>query len=224
MTQPTSHNKSLFLEALAIERQVDRDAFLREACTGNERLRSEIDSLLRAHADPPDVFKQLADEQSRSPSAKLIGTVIGPYTLREQIGEGGMGIVFVAEQTEPVRRKVALKLIKPGMDTRQVIARFEAERQTLALMDHPNIAKILDAGVTGELRISDFGLQIPQTTTAADPHAENPQSKIQNPQSPGRPYFVMELVRGISITEYCDNHNLTTREPLELFVTDCRAV
>ncbi len=118
------------------------------------------------------------------------GTVIGPYKLLQQIGEGGMGVVFMAEQTEPIERRVALKVIKPGMDTRQVIARFEAERQALAMMDHPNIAKVLDAGSTDT----------------------------------GRPYFVMELVKGIPITEYCDQHQLSPRERLELFLPVCQAV
>jgi serine/threonine protein kinase len=118
------------------------------------------------------------------------GTLVGRYKLMEHIGEGGMGIVYVAEQREPVRRKVALKIIKPGMDTGEVIARFEAERQALAMMDHPHIAKVLDAGETDT----------------------------------GRPYFVMELVRGVTITDYCDRNNLTTRERLELFVPVCHAV
>src|SRR5262249_54483753 len=118
------------------------------------------------------------------------GTLVGPYKLMEQIGEGGFGLVFVAEQQRPVRRKVALKVIKPGMDSSQVIARFEAERQALALMDHPNIAKVLDAGATDS----------------------------------GRPYFVMELVRGIPITDYCDQNQLTPRERLELFVDVCHAI
>ena len=118
------------------------------------------------------------------------GSCIGPYKLLQPIGEGGMGVVFMAEQARPVRRKVALKLIKPGMDTRQVLARFEAERQALALMDHPNIAKVLDAGTTDA----------------------------------GRPYFVMELVKGVPITEYCDERRLTPRERLELFVPVCQAV
>src|SRR5207248_3057532 len=124
------------------------------------------------------------------PLVERPGTVIGPYRLMEQIGEGGMGLVFVAEQEEPVRRKVALKVIKPGMDSRQVIARFEAERQALALMDHPNIAKVLEAGTT------DAGL----------------------------PFFVMELVKGVPITRYCDEHHLTPRQRLELFVPVCQAV
>ncbi len=116
--------------------------------------------------------------------------MIGPYRLMEQIGEGGFGLVFVAEQHQPVRRKVALKVIKPGMDTRDVVARFEAERQALALMDHPNIASVLDAGTTDS----------------------------------GRPYFVMELVRGVPITDYCDASKLTPRERLALFVQVCQAV
>src|SRR5947207_2659933 len=118
------------------------------------------------------------------------GTVIGPYKLLQQIGEGGMGTVFMAEQTRPVRRKVALKVIKPGMDSRLVVARFEAERQALALMDHVNIARVLDAGTT----------------------------------EAGLPYFVMELVHGISITRYCDDNRLTPRERLELFLPVCCAI
>ncbi len=116
--------------------------------------------------------------------------MIGPYKLMEQIGEGGMGLVFIAEQQQPVRRKVALKVIKPGMDTRQVVARFEAERQALALMEHPNIARVLDGGST----------------------------------SSGRPFFVMELVKGVPITEYCDQNRLAPRQRLELFIDVCQAV
>src|SRR5690606_7687060 len=115
---------------------------------------------------------------------------IGRYKLLQRIGDGGFGVVYMAEQREPVRRKVALKLIKPGMDTEQVIARFEAERQALAMMDHSNIAKVFDAGTTRQ----------------------------------GRPYFVMELVKGVPITTYCDTENLTTRQRLELFIDVCRAV
>jgi len=125
-----------------------------------------------------------------SGSPEPVGSTIGRYKLMEQIGEGGMGVVYVAEQTQPVRRKVALKIIKPGMDTKQVIARFEAERQALAMMDHPNIARVHDAGATES----------------------------------GRPYFVMELVRGIPITDYCDRERLSVPERLELFVLVCRAV
>src|SRR5206468_2872336 len=122
--------------------------------------------------------------------AERPGTVVGPYKLLQQIGEGGMGTVFMAEQTRPVQRKVALKIIKAGMDSKQVIARFEAERQALALMDHPNIARVIDAGTT----------------------------------EGGRPYFVMELVKGTPITRYCDDHNLAPRQRLELFQGVCSAV
>ena len=125
-----------------------------------------------------------------SPITEKPGTQIGPYKLLEPIGQGGMGVVYLAEQAEPVRRQVALKIIKPGMDTQQVIKRFEAERQALALMDHPNIAKVFDAGAT----------------------------------ETGRPYFVMEWVKGVPITQYCDEHQLTPRERLEIFATVCQAV
>src|SRR5206468_820964 len=124
------------------------------------------------------------------PAGEGPGTVIGPYKLVQQIGEGGMGTVWMAQQTEPVKRLVAVKLIKAGMDSRQVIARFEAERQALALMEHTNIARVLDVGTTG----------------------------------PGRPYFVMDLVKGVPITKYCDEHRLTPRQRLELFVPVCQAV
>ena len=143
------------------------------------------DSFLEPPASAPTLTGRIVRRPSEGP-----GTVIGPYKLMEQIGEGGMGVVYVAEQTQPVRRKVALKVIKPGMDTKQVIARFEAERQALAMMDHPNIAKVFDGGTTES----------------------------------GRPYFVMELVRGIPITDYCDQEQLSIPERLELFVLVCRAV
>src|SRR5262249_41683487 len=125
-----------------------------------------------------------------APIEERPGSIIGPYKLLQQLGEGGFGVVFLAEQEQPVRRKVAFKIIKPGMDSKQVVARFEAERQALALMDHPNIARVLDGGTT---------------------------------QS-GRPYFVMELVKGIPITEFCDQTRLTPRERLELFIPVCQAV
>src|SRR5216683_608939 len=125
-----------------------------------------------------------------APSEQGPGTMIGRYKLLEKVGEGGFGTVYVAEQREPVKRRVALKIIKLGMDTKQVIARFEAERQALALMDHPNIAKVLDAGATDT----------------------------------GRPYFVMELVRGIKITDFCDENKLSTAERLKLFIQVCQAI
>src|SRR5580698_1964122 len=145
----------------------------------------------------PDNRSEGADDSQNRPrgaEAESIrerpGSTIGPYHLLEQIGEGGFGQVFVADQQQPVRRKVALKVIKPGMDSREVVARFEAERQALALMDHPNIARVIDGGTTDS----------------------------------GRPYFVMELVRGIPITDYCDQTRLSTRQRLELFVSVCQAV
>jgi serine/threonine protein kinase len=125
-----------------------------------------------------------------TPLQEKPGTVIDRYKLLEKIGEGGMAVVYMAEQQKPIRRKVALKVIKLGMDTKSVIARFEAERQALAMMDHPNIAKVLDAGAT----------------------------------ETGRPYFVMELVRGVPITEYCDKNVLSTQQRLDLFIQVCNAV
>src|SRR5262249_3916854 len=147
------------------------------------------------------------------------GTVIGPYKLIEQIGEGGMGAVWMAHQTEPVKRLVAVKLIKAGMDSRQVLARFDAERQALALMDHPNIPKVLDAGTipVGWAQSSeptDFAKRV-GSEDCAHPTAL---------QSRGRPYFVMELVKGVPITKYCDEHRLTPRQRLELFVPVCQAI
>src|SRR5262245_54515647 len=184
---------SIFLEALQHDSAEARGAFLDQACTGNAQLRLSVEQLLRAHERADDVLGPKAEGLPVTATTcvtERIGTQVGPYKLLQQIGEGGFGVVFLAEQERPVRRRVALKIIKPGMDTRQVIARFEAERQALAMMDHPNIAKVYDAGAT-----------------------EN-----------GRPYFVMELVQGVPITEYCDQCNLTTRERLELFITVCQAV
>jgi tetratricopeptide (TPR) repeat protein len=185
--------QSLFIAALEKEDPAERAAFLDRACTGDPGLRQRIDRLLQRHEQPgsflgPDAAAPAAGADELV--SERPGTVIGPYKLMEQIGEGGMGLVFVAEQQHPVRRNVALKLIKPGMDTRQVVARFEAERQALALMDHPNIAKVLDGGET----------------------------------SSGRPYFVMELVRGVPITEFCDQEQVPIRERLVLFGHVCQAV
>ena len=187
--------KSVLGRAAEITTPADRAAFLEEACAGNPALRAEVEDLLSALGDAGSFMGRPAAPQGETtPHAASItegeGAIIGPYKLMEQIGEGGMGLVFVAEQHQPVRRKVALKVIKPGMDTRQVVARFEAERQALAMMDHPHIARVLDAGTTDA----------------------------------GRPYFVMELVRGVPITEYCDASNLTPRGRLGLFIQVCQAV
>ena len=185
--------RSIFDRAIEIATEFDRKAYLDEACAAAPEIRVQVEALLQAHAQAGSFLNAAADRQrtqSFDPIVERPGTVIGPYKLLQQIGEGGMGVVFMAEQTEPLQRTVALKIIKPGMDTRQVIARFEAERQAVAMMDHPNIAKVLDAGTTES----------------------------------GRPYFVMELVKGVPITKYCDDKHLPLHERLELFVQVCQAV
>jgi serine/threonine protein kinase len=193
MQQASPSVEELFFAALEIEGSEARSAFLDRHC-GDSELRRRVEELLAGDAQGSGFLERPPAPPTltvESPSlSEHPGTVIGPYTLREPLGEGGMGVVYVAEQTRPVRRKVALKIIKRGMDTKQVIARFEAERQALAMMDHPNIAKVLDGGTTDT----------------------------------GRLYFVMELVRGIPITEYCDREQLCIPERLELFVLVCRAV
>src|SRR5262249_10190860 len=150
-------------------------------------------------------------------SLEFPGLVIGPYKLIEQIGEGGMGTVWMAQQTEPVKRLVAVKLIKAGMDSKQVIARFEAERQALALMDHPKIARVLDAGTIGEP-----GWAGPRALATGGSARKAPVANA--PGSPARPYFVMDLVKGVPITKYCDDHRLTPRQRLELFIPVCQAI
>jgi serine/threonine protein kinase len=192
MTEPSLPEEPIFARALEISSPAQGAAFLDRACGQNPALRAAVEALLDAHGHNGDLL-DLLDKPAgtvEEPITERPGTIIGPYKLLQQIGEGGMGVVFMAEQAEPVRRKVALKIIKPGMDSRQVIARFEAERQALALMDHPHIAKVFDAG----------------TTTS------------------GRPYFVMELVKGTPVTRYCDEHHLTPRERLQLFLPVCQAV
>ena len=207
--------ETIFEQALGMASLPERDAYLREACGGDERLLNSLQRLLGVHDRAGRFMDPRPQDAGANPSLTALldpslpitekpGDRIGRYKLLEKIGEGGCGVVYMAEQDEPVRRRVALKVIKLGMDTRQVIARFEAERQALAMMDHPNIAKILDAGATGPS-----------------------QSEISNPKSeilPGRPYFVMELVRGVKITDYCDQKNLSTRERLELFGQVCHAI
>jgi serine/threonine protein kinase len=193
----------------------ERASFLASACGGDDALLQQVEALLAAHGNPGSVLQQPASGLGENPDAAVPqppgeggpsrfagaasgprpstegpGSRIGPYNLLQLIGEGGMGAVFLAEQSQPVQRKVALKVIKPGMDSQQVIARFEAERQALALMDHPHIARVLDAGTTDS----------------------------------GQPYFVMELVKGIPITKYCDERRLTPKERLQLFVPVCQAV
>jgi eukaryotic-like serine/threonine-protein kinase len=186
--------ETIFNAALAFT-AAERPIYLAGACRDNLPLRQRVEALLRAHEAPQGFLPDQPDATVRStiaitPISEMPGTVIGRYKLLQQIGEGGCGVVYMAEQQEPVRRRVALKVIKLGMDTKQVIARFEAERQALALMDHPNIAKVLDAGAT----------------------------------ETGRPYFVMELVKGIPITRFCDENNLSTATRLNLFVQVCHAI
>ncbi len=192
MSEPHKPAGAIFDAAIELPPE-QRDAYVQEACAGDDSLRQRLEALLRAHKLAGTFMDSPAAARGETMMVKPTeqpGDRIGRYKLLQQIGEGGCGVVYMAEQEEPVRRRVALKVIKLGMDTKSVIARFEAERQALALMEHPNIAKVFDAGATDT----------------------------------GRPYFVMELVRGIKITDYCDQNNLGTQERLDLFVQVCRAI
>jgi eukaryotic-like serine/threonine-protein kinase len=214
--------RTVFLSAL--EQAPDQwPALLDQACGDNAALRIRVHELLRAHqvlgSIHDDGINALTIEQ---PIREGPGSVIGPYKLLERIGEGGFGVVFVAEQTQPVRRKVALKLIKPGMDSKQVLARFDAERQALALMDHPNIAKVFDAGAVGSKQ-SAVGSQQSAVNSERSCPSFLPTADCRLPTD-SRPYFVMELVKGIPITRYCDERRLTPRQRLELFVPVCHAI
>lgn len=182
--------KEIFSLALHNKTPEERECYLTEACRSEPELRQQVESLLRAHEQAGDFLSQTGKSPASSFGAERPGTMIGRYKLLELIGEGGFGTVWMAEQEDPVRRRVALKVIKPGMDTKQVLARFEAERQALAMMDHPSIARVFDGGATES----------------------------------GRPYFVMELVRGTRITDYCNVNKLPTRERLLLFIQVCQAV
>jgi serine/threonine protein kinase/Tfp pilus assembly protein PilF len=186
--------KEIFCAAIEKNTAAERNAYLDEVCGRDKKLRADVEALLKAHYAAGGFLESppggIAGTLDNPPLTEVPGMRIGRYKLLQLIGEGGFGVVYMAEQQEPIVRKVALKIIKLGMDTKQVIARFEAERQALAMMDHPNIAKVLDAGATDT----------------------------------GRPYFVMELVKGIPITEYCDKNNLDTKQRLELFINVCRAV
>ncbi len=214
-------DQAIFEVARKIGSPDARRAYLAQICGEDLATIERIEALLQAHDDspsflesPPSAIVAIASPTLDQAPLERPGTQIGPYKLLQQIGEGGMGVVYMAEQTEPVQRKVALKVIKPGMDSRQVIARFEAERQALAMMDHVNIARVLDAGTTAP--IADLRLQ------NADFKSEI--SNLQSAISTGRPYFVMELVHGVPITKYCDDNRLTPRQRLELFVPVCQAI
>jgi serine/threonine protein kinase/tetratricopeptide (TPR) repeat protein len=214
-----SNIDSIFCSAVEIEPREARDHFVQQACGGDKQLLDQLQRLLHAHFHGGSILDSPAsglDATINQPITEKPGTVIGPYKLLQQIGEGGMGVVFMAEQSRPIHRTVALKIIKPGMDTRQVIARFEAERQALAVMDHPNIAKVLDAGTT-EAGSRNQGAGRPEEFLL---HA--PSSPL--PASSGRPYFVMELVKGVPITKYCDEKRLPLRARLELLLPICQAV
>jgi WD40 repeat protein/serine/threonine protein kinase len=219
-----NRDEALFYEAMELGMPA-AGVMLDQECVGDENLRQRVERLLAAHAGADSLLDggpNVAAATCELPSGvfEKAGDRIGPYKLIQQLGEGGMGVVYMAQQTEPVKRLVALKIIKPGMDSRQVIARFEAERQALALMEHPNIARIFDAGMTAEEGARDSGFGAKGSDADDHPSTSSPQ-----PQTPaGRPYFVMELVKGIPITEYCEEKRLGTRERLELFGSVCLAV
>jgi serine/threonine protein kinase len=194
MLDQDKNEQTIFQAAVRLINPAEREAFVKQTCGDDPALIARLTSLLKAHGAEHVLLDALMPEHEVDIDGSAVsegpGAIVGRYKLLEKIGEGGMAVVYMAEQTEPIRRKVALKIIKLGMDTRQVIARFEAERQALALMDHPSIAKVLDAGAT----------------------------------ETGRPYFVMELVTGVSITEYCDKNSLSTKDRLRLFLQVCHAV
>ncbi len=217
------NEESIFIEALEMPTPEDRLAFLDRACGRDVKLRQSIEALLQAHGHAGN-FLSGAPTTGPDTICEGPGTRIGPYKLLELIGAGGMGLVYVAEQQKPVRRRVALKIIKPGMDSRQVIARFEAERQALALMDHPNIAKILDGGMVESSRHAPRAVAELAESSDQPSHVMAVDGTRSVPTTLGRPYFVMELVKGKPITEYCDRNKLETRQRLELFLDVCRAV
>jgi serine/threonine protein kinase len=209
MNTGLQHEEVLFDTARRLTDRAGREAFLQQACAGDPALRARVETLLTASDAAEDFFAEsstavkfpgeafdflagvsIGGTRRQPVGEEPLGSRIGRYKLVRKLGEGGCGVVYLAEQEEPVRRQVALKIIKLGMETKSVIARFEAERQALAMMDHPNIARVFDAGATDR----------------------------------GPPYFVMELVIGIRITEYCDRHRLDLRQRLDLFVQLCHAI
>ncbi len=194
MVEEHANEKVIFQRACEIPMPEARSQYVQQACGDNSELLARVNRLLELHDTSPSFLEVPALAMTDAPPCSGVvkgpGTWIGPYKLLEQIGEGGMGVVFRAEQRQPVRRMVALKVIRPGLNSREVVTRFEAERQALALMNHPNVAKVLDAGTT----------------------------------ETEHPYFVMELVKGLPLTDFCDLHCYSTRQRLELFVNVCRAV
>jgi hypothetical protein len=212
MPSPQEREAALF--ALALERPVTERSALRESPTSSQ-CHPEFGTSSTAPTVKATIKLDLADAPDEA-----VGQTLGRYKLLERVGEGGCGVVYVAEQTEPVRRRVALKVIKLGMDTKPVVARFEAERQALAMMDHPNLAKVLDAGTTGESQKEEGRMQ----TAESSSHLASSFNLLPSAFPPGRPYFVRELVRGIKITDYCDQANLSTEERLDLFIKVCQAI
>jgi serine/threonine protein kinase/Tfp pilus assembly protein PilF len=208
MSDQPKDAKGIFLVAVEKPTPDERAAFLDAACAEDAALRQRVEALLQAHDEPAGILQEATPSPGTTSDQAVyedeaIGARLGPYKLLQKLGEGGMGAVYLAEQEEPVRRRVALKIIKAGADSAHVLGRFEQERQALALMDHPNIAKVLDAG-TVDRHAGANGL---------------PSVALQ-----GRPYFVMELVKGIPITRYCDQEHLTPRERLQLLIPVCQAV
>jgi serine/threonine protein kinase len=196
MNEPRKRLEVIFHAAMEIDSPAERERYLSDACGTDLDLRREVDELLKSAELADALFRAaVAGRCAEDPATNVVltekpGDRIGRYKLLEKIGEGGMGVVYMAEQEEPVSRKVALKIIKLGMDTRQVVARFEAERQALAIMDHPHIARVLDGGATDT----------------------------------GRPYFVMELVQGVPITQFCEGNRFSVEERLNLFIPVCEAI
>ena len=204
----------IFLASIEIAAPQERARYVEKSCAGDVELRCAVDELLSAaeRAARSSFLESQASATLSAPNvaaAELFGTIIGNYKLLDRLGEGGFGVVYLAEQLQPVQRQVAIKIIKPGMDSRQVISRFETERQALALMDHPNIAKVFDAGAIPEVRNQEpaVGSQTPELTPGS-----------------GRPFFVMELVNGLPITKYADREQLSPQQRLELFIPVCQAV
>jgi WD40 repeat protein/serine/threonine protein kinase len=241
MADAKADEAAIFNSARQIRDREARRGFLQDACNGDRILLLRIEALLQVHDESPDFleatpYPTLAANTWTWAGVEEPGTQIGPYKLIQQIGEGGFGMVFLAQQERPLRRTVAVKILKPGMDTRNIVSRFEAEREALALMDHPNIAKVLDAGTVGVdgARMVDGGQWTVDGERKVDSgrltvdgeKAGSSLSTIHQPPSTttGRPYFVMELVNGVPITKYCDEHHLPLRERLALFVPLCHAL